>query len=494
MLKLVICSHRGPVRYASADAGLRALASGPGGLVTAVAAAARCFDSTWLYAASTEGDREIARRYPRGIVVSGLKLKILDLPEREHRSHYEQISSALLAPLFHYMFSLTYAPMFTGADLGAWQGYQRVNDIFGESAASLRGHDAVLVEDAQLMLLGSALRSQRRAPDVPLAYFHHIPWCEPSYFGVLPAWLRTQILQAMLAYDSCAFHCRKWADAFMACCERFLSGAARSGSRIEWRGRSTDVAVLPASIDAQAVREALTCRDAGGWRTEFEKLKRDRLLIVRVERADPAKNAIRGLRAFEMLLAADPPLRKASRLLAVITPVRGWVSEYRSYFAAIQATADEINARFRDDAGGEVVSLSVANDPHEPDRTRALAALAAADVHVVNPTFDGLNLVAMEGAIAGDAALVLSENAGAHELLGHAALSINPFDVEGTADAMRRALGWSGAERFRQAALVRSIVESHTPGQWMAQRVERCAPESSVGSLALGGRTQSDLV
>jgi trehalose 6-phosphate synthase len=472
MLKLAICSHRGPITYRRTSAGVHALPAGPGGLVTAVAAAASRLGATWLYAASSDGDREIARSHPDGIAQEGMALRLLDLPGPEHRAHYEVISSALLAPLFHYVFSLTYAPAFTRDVRTAWAAYRCINEIFGEAVRMLPVQDAVLVEDTQLMLVGAAVRDRPNAPDVPLAYFHHVPWCEPSYFGILPEPLRHEILVAMLAYDSCGFHCQRWADAFMACCERFLPGARRDGDRVEWHGRSTHVAVIPAAIDSYAVRASVASSDAAAWRNRFEVLKGDRRLFVRVERADPSKNAVRGLRAYELLLERRPDLVTTTRLLAVVTPVRGWVNEYREYFAATQQVAAEINDRFRDD--GEVVSLAVAKDAHRPDHARAVAALAVADIHVVNPTFDGLNLVAMEGAVAGDAALVLSENAGAHDLLKSAALSVNPFDIEQTADAMELAVEWSEPHRRREAARLRALVEARTPEQWITQRVDRC--------------------
>jgi trehalose 6-phosphate synthase len=371
-----------------------------------------------------------------------MMLRPLDLSPGDHRAQYEVISCALLAPLFHYMFSLTYAPVFTRGVHEAWAAYRRINDVFADAACAVcaAGAHAVLVEDAQLMLVGAAVRTHANAPDVRLAYFHHVPWCDPSYFAILPDALRQQILGGMLAYDSVGFHCRRWADAFTACCERFLTGARRDGDHVRWQGRLTDVAVIPAAIDSAVVRACAASADAATWRERFGFLKGDeRSLLVRVERADPSKNAIRGLRAYELLLERYPELAATTRLLAVLTPVREWVWEYRQYLTAIKHLAARVNHRFK--RHGPVVSLHIAQDAHQPDHARAIAALSLADVVVVNPTFDGLNLVAMEAAIAGDASLVLSENTGVHDLLGSAALCVNPFDVEQTTDGDDPGLG-----------------------------------------------------
>jgi trehalose 6-phosphate synthase len=475
MFKLAICSHRGPVAYRRTGAGVQARAAGPGGLVAAVAPAAARLGATWFYAASSEGDREVARRHPAGICEQGMTLRPLDLPGADHRAQYEVISCALLAPLFHYMFSLTYAPAFTRDVHDAWAAYRRINEVFADAVCAPTAHDAVLVEDTQLMLVGAAVRERANSPDVRLAYFHHVPWCDPSYFAILPDPLRQQMLGAMLAYDSVGFHCRRWADAFTACCERFLSGACRDGDGVRWQGRVTDVAVIPAAIDACVVRASSASADAGMWRERFGLLTGDdRSLFVRVERADPSKNAIRGLRAYELLLERCPDLVATTRLLAVLTPVRGWVPEYRQYLTATKDIAAQINHRFRRD--GPVVSLHIAEDAHRPDHARAVAALALADVVVVNPTFDGMNLVAMEAAVAGDASLVLSENTGAHDLLGSAALSVNPFDVDQTTTAMTQALHAPQAHRRDQATRRRAIVEARTPQQWITQRLQRCTP------------------
>lgn len=329
MFKLAICSHRGPVAYRRTGAGLQARAAGPGGLVAAVAPAAARLGATWFYAASSEGDREVARRHPAGICEQGMTLRPLDLPGADHRAHYEVISCGLLAPLFHYMFSLTYAPVFTRGVYDAWAAYRRINDVFADAVCAVGTH-AVAVEDTQLMLVGAALRARANPPDVRLAYFHHVPWCDPSYFAVLPEALRQQILGGMLAYDSVGFHCRRWADAFTACCERFLSGACRDGDHVRWQGRLIDVAVMPAAIDIGVVRACAASVDAEMWRERFGLLKGDeRSLFVRVERADPSKNAIRGLRAYELLLERCPDLVATTQLLAVLTPVRGWVPALR---------------------------------------------------------------------------------------------------------------------------------------------------------------------
>jgi trehalose 6-phosphate synthase len=475
MLNIAVCSHRGPVSFSRIDSGLQLEKVGPGGLVAAVAPGASRLGATWIYAASSECDREVARTLPHGVEHDGMLLRPLDLPEADHRRHYREISSAVLAPLFHYMFALTYRPAFTRGILDAWRSYTRVNELFAESILRLRSPDAVLVEDSHLMLVARALRAKRSAPDFPLTYFHHVPWCDPTYFGVLPEPMRVEILEGMLMFDSVGFHSTRWAQSFVACCERFLRGARRQGECVEWRQRQTNIAVSPAAIDVAGVLECRDSEHAQEWRERFLALRGDGQLIVRVERADPSKNAVRGLLAYERLLERDPSRAATTQMLAVLTPVREWVGEYRNYYANIQLLARRINQRY----GGRqnVVHLEIAEDAHRCDHARAVAALAVADVHVVNPTFDGLNLVAIEGAVAGDSALVLSENAGIHESFEAFVQSVNPFDIDETTDALDLTLGSPVSERRLASHHRATLAENSSPVEWMTGRIRRCGVE-----------------
>ncbi len=171
-------------------------------------------------------------------------------------------------------------------------------------------------------------------------------------------------------------------------------------------------------------------------------------LILRVDRTDPSKNAVRGFRAFRLLLEEHPEWHGRVTMLALLDPSRQSIPEYAEYLAAIEETAAEINERFGG-AGWLPVDLRVADDFH-----RAVAAYKQYDVLLVNAVYDGLNLVAKEAPLVNtrDGVLVLSENAGAHEELGDWAISINPFDVAGQADALQQALTMGETERSVRAS------------------------------------------
>jgi trehalose 6-phosphate synthase len=465
---LVVCSHRGPVAYHDADGVIAARTAGPGGLVAVVAPALERLGGTWIFAPSTDVDRELARRRQ----VAGterVRHEIVDLPPAAHDAMYRVVYTDLLVPLFHYLLDLARQPAFDAALHRAWDDYRAVNRLFGEAIARHDDARGVLVEDAHLMLAGAAARGAG-ANGPPLTYFHHLPWCDPEYLGVLPPRVRDEILAGLLAFDGVAFHTRRWLEAFAACCERFLPAARRDGDAIACGGRTTRLAVIPVAIDADATRATAEGEAARRWRERLAELCGDRRAVVRVERADPSKNAVRAVQAYGELLDRRPELAAQTCLLAVMTRVRTWSEPYRRYLAEAEEAAAAIGERHGRDGAPPVV-LHLSPDPHEFDHHRAIGALAGADTVLVTPTYDGLNIVALEGVIVGEPAVVLSRNAGAYELIGEHAIGVNPFDVSATASAIERALELPAGERRERARAARAVAAARRPEDWVAARL-----------------------
>jgi len=471
---LLVCSHRGPVSHRSTPAGVQQQATGPGGLVPVMLPALRRIGGTWICAPSTDEDRAMASRDLR-TSHDGVPLRFVALPPDLHREHYETVTNGFLARIFHYLFALSHAPTFNSTFLRAWNSYRTVNDLY---ATAIRAHgdaDAILVEDMHLMLVAAALARTPGRRDAPLLYFHHVPWCSPDYFGVLPADVREEILRGLLTYDSVAFHCRRWADSFGACCERFVDGAEYRDGRVRLERRSVPILSAPAALDVAAVEELAAQATTAAWRDRFEEERAGRLVLVRVDRADLWKNVLRGFDAYAALLERRPELRERIWFLAVLSPTRMWIPEYRDYLAACERAAREINDRFAPDgAARNVVTVHLPDEDAGGDRARAVAAMTIADAVLVNPLFDGLNMVAKEAVVAGkaDAVLILSENAGAHEELGRHALSVNPFDIDDCVTALERAFDMRPDERTARAAALRRIVAARDPHDWLARRLD----------------------
>ncbi|MCA1676951.1 MAG: trehalose-6-phosphate synthase, partial [Actinobacteria bacterium] len=200
------------------------------------------------------------------------------------------------------------------------------------------------------------------------------------------------------------------------------------------------------------------------WATRMRRDQAD-LVVVRVDRLDPAKNALRGFEAFELLLERRPDLQGRVRFVACLVPSRESVPEYRWYAEQTWSMVKRINERFPDS-----VTVHYGNDME-----RGLGALTAYDVLLVNPVLDGMNLVAQEGALVNtrNGVLLLSGGAGCADLLAdHAVVIANARDVGETADALERALSMPASERLRLATQARSVIRARTPGVWLAEQLD----------------------
>jgi trehalose 6-phosphate synthase len=221
--------------------------------------------------------------------------------------------------------------------------------------------------------------------------------------------------------------------------------------------RANPISVDTREFDELAESEAVR-------RAEEELLtRRPEKLVVRVDRTDPSKNVVRGFRAFELYLEAHTEMHRRVAMLALLDPSRQDIPEYAEYVGAIQREARRVNDRFAG-SGWAPIDLRI-----EDDFAASVAAYKQYDVLLVNAIFDGLNLVAKEAPLVNmrGGVLVLSENAGAHDELGEFALTINPFDVAGQAEAIHRALELDETERLRRLEGIRKRVREHDVGAWL---------------------------
>jgi trehalose 6-phosphate synthase len=441
--------------------------------VPVVAALLRTCGGTWIYASDRGLTRsELSRPSAGGDFID---LRPLALPEGPHRAHYEIASNAVLARVLHGVLPGGGRAQRLMAELDrAWSAYVDINRRFASAVSGARACSCscVFVEDSHLMLVGAKLRRMQRDA-CPVSYFHHVAWCPPQEWAVLPARPRAELLAGLLANDSVGFHAHQWADNFLACCAEFLPDAVVGDDHVEYDERRCEIHVDPAPVDAETVRERARTRETMQWRDRIRAIAAGRTLVVRVDRADVWKNPLRGFLAYESLLARRPDLARSTVFFAALTRTREWIPEYREYADAISSTVARINERFRSAAGGrDVVVLDFASDAAKPDAARALATLAEGDVVLVNPVRDGLNLVAKEAVLVGTRhpALVLATSAGVHEqlepwVLGHDALS-----VASTSIALERAVHLDIGERRRRHLAMLRAVERGTPKTWATQR------------------------
>ena len=333
-----------------------------------------------------------------------------------------------------------------------------------------------MVQDYHLTLVPRML-AQRR-PDLAIAHFSHTPWAPPDYFALLPDDVAREVLEGILGADHAGFHAERWASAFLDCCEAVLGAEVdRAARTVRHAGHTTTVGVHPLGVDAAQLRARAAADDVQAHIAALSEVAGGRKLIVRIDRTELSKNIVRGLAAYRELLITWPQWRGKVTHLAFAYPSRHDLPEYREYTASVQRMAREIVDEFGTEDWDPLV-LQV-ND----DYPRSLAAYRLADVLLVNPVRDGMNLVAKEGPLLSDrgCAVVLSREAGAAAELAEGALLVNPYDVSATAQALHEALSMNSAERNRRAALLAQASAACPPQQWLASQLSALGAAAGQG-------------
>ena len=469
--EVLVASNRGPVSFRLGDDGGLTLSRGGGGLVSGVSTAARDGSAVWVCAALSDADRLAAGAAPGGRLdraghdTGGSAVRMLPIDETTFRRAYNAVANATIWYVNHTLFDTPRTPVFDARWARYWQAYVDYNAAFAAALAEEAAEGAkVLVQDYHLMLVPKMVRELR--PDLRVGHFTHTPWAEPSYFSLLPDDIAAAILTGMLGADSVGFLSPRWAEAFVRCCVRLL-GADAGGGSVHLAGRSTSVRVHPLGVDAEELRERVSRPDVASRREALRQRIGNRRVIVRVDRTELSKNIGRGLAAYRELLRTHPEHRGEVVHLVFAYPSRHDLPDYRAYTAEVQRLAREIDDEFAGN-GWSPLMLEV-ND----DYPRSLAALQLAEVLVVNPLRDGMNLVAKEGPVLAEngVAVVLSREAGAADEFGVDALTVNPFDVSGTARAMHEALVMDAGERRARSARLASAATALPPKDWFAAQL-----------------------
>jgi trehalose 6-phosphate synthase len=485
--KLIVVSNRGPVSYARDADGNRVARRGGGGLVTALRGLVSHHDVTWIASAMSDDDRAIAAETEGEAVEetardgSSYRMRLVAHDPIAYDWYYNVVANPTLWFLQHSMWDLTQSP---DVDLGlhnAWfNGYVPVNRGFAEAVLAELERDPqqlVFFHDYHLYLAPRVVREQ--APDALLAHFVHIPWPQSDYWTVLPAHLRLAVHDGLLANDVVSFHTHRWRRNFIRSCQD-IAGAAVDWDEhvVRFGGRRTLVSAHPISVDPSEFDEL---KESEAVLVEERALveTRPEYLVLRVDRTDPSKNVVRGFRAFGLFLEYHPELHGRVQLMALLDPSRQDIPQYSEYLGAIQRESRAVNDRFQFD-GWVPIRVEIADN-----FPRAVAAYKQYDVLLVNAVFDGLNLVAKEAPLVNtrDGVLVLSENAGVHEEIGQWALTINPFDIFGQAQAIYDAIQLSADERRARIEAIRKHLRANAVEAWIeAQLADLDAAGTTIGS------------
>src|SRR5216684_4212640 len=450
-------------------------ARGAGGVVTALLTLAEVTAADWVCNARNDAERKlVAERgdtWTAPLIRSDTRLHYVTPSREQYDQYYSVISNPVLWFIQHYLWDLAQQPVINGRIHRAWrEGYVEVNRQVAQKVVEVARHlphrPLVLVHDYQLYLVPKLVREH--LPGAIVQHFIHIPWPTPQYWKVLPKEMRSAILEGLLGCDIVGFQSSLDVRNFLMTCEE------NAGLQVDERekavlidGRVVYARAYPISIDvASTTRLAFS----HGVMVEERRLRdwRPQRLIVRIDRTDPSKNIVRGFLAYEKLLIHHPELKGQVQFWAFLQPSRQDVAIYRTYMRRVRQVVARINAQHGSN-GWTPIRLEFGENLR-----KAMAALRSFDVLLVNPVYDGLNLVVKEGALVNRAEgmIVLSENAGAHEELQPHVLSINPFDIEATAEAIHEGLMMGNEERRKRNEAARNVVRANDIARWITRQVQ----------------------
>ncbi|MFQ5668443.1 MAG: bifunctional alpha,alpha-trehalose-phosphate synthase (UDP-forming)/trehalose-phosphatase [Candidatus Binatia bacterium] len=439
---IVVVSNRLPVTVHRGPRGLEGRRSA-GGLVSALEPVLEARGGTWIGWPGIELRAGETFAIPDGTY----DIRALPLTEGEVTGYYHGFSNRTLWPLLHSF------PGRTRFDRREWEVYKRVNMRFAESAAAVgAGASLVWIHDYHLMLAPLYLRELLRSARI--AFFLHIPFPPYDLFRLLP-WDR-ELLSGLLGCDLIGFHVEAYARNFLDCVERLLGARVDRGKfLLEHGDRTVRVGAFPLGIDFDLFEARARAAPAA--------LRAERL-VLGVDRLDYTKGMPERLLAFERLLERHPEHRERVVLLQLAVPSRFQVSEYRELKRQVDELVGRINGRFATAHWSPIRYLYRAVSPE-----RLAALYRDADVALVTPLRDGMNVVAKEYVacqVADPGVLVLSRLAGVAETMREA-IQVNPYNVDGTAEAIHRALTMDEAERRSRLVALRRRERRYNVYWWV---------------------------
>lgn len=447
--RLVVVSNREPFEV-KREGGRTRLVPTVGGLVSALDPVVRATRGEWIAWRRGEGGTpHVAADASTGAPYT---LRVIPVSEREAGGYYDGFANRALWPVMH---------GFIGRarfDDENWADYRSVNERFARAVASeVQNGDVVWIHDYQLALVPAELRKSLGAGK-RIGYFHHIPFPAPEIHRVLP-WAR-EILVGLLGADLVGFHTKSYAENFLASCESLLGATVdRERGRVRWGGRWVSVGAFPIGIDTERFETLAATPEVIA---AAERLKRDfrcEKLILGADRLDYTKGLKERVLAIEKLFERHPSWRGRVSFVQVAVPSRTRVEEYRQMKRELDETVGRVNGRFTEPGWTPIRYIA-----RSLEHGKLVPLYRAADVCLVTPLRDGMNLVAMEYVASrpdGGGALILSDQAGAIERLRDA-WPVNPRHLTGVADTIAEVLRTPEEERAaRMKSLLRVVREGN---------------------------------
>jgi len=473
-VRIVIVSNRLPVVVERTPTGLE-VHPGSGGLVTALAPVLRERGGLWIGWPGAVGadEPELEGVFARFGAEAGYQLRPVYLTAEEQEGFYHGFSNEIIWPLFHDLQSrCNFVPEY-------WTAYLAVQRKFAEVVvASVTPRDFIWVQDYHFMGLGRWLRE--RGLRNRIGFFLHIPFPPPDIFCKLP-W-RREVILGLLEYDIIGFQTPRDRENFADCLRRLLPGVRLGRSRslldIAFEGQRASAGCFPIGMDyrefaALAAQPAVVAR----VRSVRADMNVEQILLG-VDRLDYTKGIPERIKAFQLTLSRYPELHRRIALLQVVVPSREAVAEYQALKAAIERLVTQVNGQFTKPGWVPIHHVF-----RMVEREELVAYYRAADVALVTPLKDGMNLVAKEYCacqVEGNGVLILSEFAGAAVQFAKAAVLVNPYDADTVAEAIRRAVLMTPGQRRPSMRRLRATVGRQDVYWWVRRFLSACGVEAAV--------------
>ncbi|RJQ52174.1 MAG: trehalose-6-phosphate synthase [Desulfobacteraceae bacterium] len=465
--RLVIVSNRLPVVFEEDENGRLQLRPGSGGLVTALAPVLRNRGGLWIGwpgTADTDGV-QVEKLLEESTKNVGYNFKPVVLSKEEVEGFYYGFANEILWPLFHDLqtrcnFDPTY-----------WKAYRNVNRKFAEVIIeNIKDEDHIWIHDYHLMTVAHELREM--GISARIGYFLHIPFPPMDLFINLP-W-RFQILHALLSYDLVGFQTQRDRRNFVQCVENMLEDVRIQGEgqvlTAQVDHREVRIGNFPVSIDYNEFFQKAATREVEELAFKIRKELTANHIVLGIDRLDYTKGIPERLTAFRNLLERYPEIRKKVSLIQIVVPSRVNIPKYHDLKSVIEGLVGEINGRFTQPGWVPIHYIF-----RSIDRTELIAYYRAAQIALITPLKDGMNLVAKEYSACNvdeSGVLILSEFAGAAAQLKDGALLVNPYDVEGVADTLFAAMHMDIDRRREKVKILREAVRSSDIYSWVDSFLE----------------------
>lgn len=461
--RLLIVSNRLPLRLVKGTNNVWRLDRGSGGLVTALAPVLRNRGGAWIGwpGVPTEDSPE---NLPDLLHVAekdlGYRIVTVPLSRREQRLFYEGFSNEVIWPLFHEFPSLAqFKPAY-------WYAYQQVNRKYAEVIAAQSESDHFIwIHDYQLLLVAEELR--RLGVDAHLAFFLHIPFPPLDVFLKIP-W-RLEILRALVQFDLLGVQTARDRRNLVECLRALMPDVKWHGrGRVvvgQVNGRAVRIGDFPISIDYRSFVRRARSKEVLAVRDTIRSKLPDRKILLGIDRLDYTKGIPHRLEAFRDALREHPDLHGKTTLVQVVVPSRTGVPQYRRLRAQIERLVGAINGEFTRPGWVPIHYIFRSLSPEE-----LLGYYRAADIALITPLKDGMNLIAKEYCttnVDNDGVLLLSEFAGAASQLQNGAILVNPFHIKEVADAIYCACTMSISERKRRMKKLRQVIRKQDIFWWV---------------------------